>query len=176
MTVRSRDVDGTVRSRGSRLLGVATLALPVFLLAGLLVLPAATAGESPPGFESASGFVDPGDSITTKDGPLDAADPFAVALKNVGNQTLFVTIEEEPCTGTQGGLCSVPRVGGVAGDFMFEPSEGTELRASSEASPVVVARLLYDKSVLHGVRGFPDLLAEDARKPCATTPAVWGWW
>ena len=154
MTFRPKD-HGTIRSRRSRSIAGILLTLPAFLLTGLLVVPGVTAGEGPPpGFESASGFVDPGDSITTKDGPLNAADPFAVTLKNVGNQTQFVTIEEEPCTGYEGGLCSVPRVGGVAGDFMFEPSEGSEFHASSAASPVVVASLLYDKSVLQGVQGF----------------------
>lgn len=108
-------------------------------------------------FESASGTVPPGGSITTLNGPLNADDPFAVALKNIGTQALDVTIEEEPCDGTQEGdpLCSVPRVGGVAGDFMFQPSGGGgALGASTPTAAVVVARLYYDVSVLVGVKGF----------------------
>lgn len=109
------------------------------------------------GFESASGTVPPGGSLTTLNGPLNADDPFAVALKNIGTQALDVTIEEEPCDGTQEGdpLCSVPRVGGVAGDFMFQPSGGGgALSASTSTAAVVVARLYYDVSVLVGVKGF----------------------
>ena len=133
------------------------MALPVFLLAVSVVFRGqATAGEGA-GFESASGVVPPGGSISTLDGPLNADDPFAVALKNVSDTTLDVTIEEEACDGTQEGdpLCSTPRVGGVAGDFMFQPSGkgGGEIRGSS-APPVVVARLFYDVSVLEGVEGF----------------------
>jgi hypothetical protein len=175
MTVRSGDVPGTILSRRSRRLAGITLALPAFLLAGLLVLPgAATAGDPtppPPVFESASGFVEPGETISTQDGPLNAADPFAVDLKNVGNQTLFVTIEEEPCDGTQEDpLCSEPRVGGVAGDFMFEPSDGGSLSASSSAAPVVLARLLYDESLLDGVKGFKIFWQETPGGPVLRLP------
>ena len=105
-------------------------------------------------FESRSGIVPPGGSLTTLDGPLNADDPFAVALKNISTQPLVVTIEEEPCDGTQEGdpLCSTPRVGGVAGDFIFEPS-GSETLTTTTNPAVVVARLYYDVSLLQGVTG-----------------------
>ena len=163
MTVRPGGNPRTSLSRRSRrLMGIA-LTLPAILLAALLVLPGtATAGDpSPPPspeFESASDpFLPPGGSITTLNGPLNADDPFAVALKNIGDKTLDVTIAEEPCDGNQEGdpLCSVPRVGGVAGNFMFQPSGGGgALRASTSTAAVVVARLYYDVSVLVGVKGF----------------------
>ena len=107
-------------------------------------------------FESRSGVVPPGGSLTTLDGPLNADDPFAVALKNISTQPLVVTIEEEPCDGTQEGdpLCSTPRVGGVAGDFIFEPSGSETLTTVTTTNPaVVVARLYYDVSLLQGVTG-----------------------
>lgn len=114
-------------------------------------------------FESRSGTVQPGGSLTTLSGPLNADDPFAVALKNVGTQALDVTIEEEPC-GTQESdpLCSVPRVGGVAGDFIFETSGGGGgVTASTSTPPIVVARLYYDVSLLEGVKGFRIFYQKD---------------
>jgi hypothetical protein len=148
------------------------LTLPAFLLAALLVAPgAATAGEG--GSESQSGTVAPGGSLSTLDGPLDANDPFAVALKNISDQTLDVTIEEEPCDGTQEGdpLCSVPRVGGVAGDFMFQPSGGGGgLRGSTSTAAVVLTRLFYDESVLEGVQGVRMFWQKTPGGPVARLP------
>lgn len=153
MAGRSKDVPGTIHSR---LLVGLTLALPTFLLAGLLLPGAVIAGGDPDLLDSRyDAEFQPGERISTLDGPLNAADPFAVAMKNVGNQVLFdVRIEERRCDGSQtDDLCSVEgRVGGVAGNFIFfDP--GSTFRGSSTA-PVVVARLYYDRSLLHGVRGF----------------------
>ncbi|MDQ3210645.1 MAG: hypothetical protein M3Q20_05605, partial [Actinomycetota bacterium] len=156
--VRPGDIPRSSYShRSRRLVGIA-MTLPAFLLAALLVLPGgATADEGEPEFETRSGIVPPGGSLTTLDGPLDANDPFAVALKNVSDQPLDVTIEEERCDGSDGGdpLCSEPRVGGVAGDFIFQPSGGGSVAPSTLTSTpaVVVARLYYDVSLLEGVRG-----------------------
>ena len=141
-----------------RIVGIA-FAMPAAILAGLLTLPgASTAGEGEPVvYDSRTGIVPPGSSLTTLDGPLNADDPFAVALKNISTQPLDVTIEEEPCDGTQEGdpLCSEPRVGGVAGDFIFQPaSTETPAATTTTSNPaVVIARLYYDVSVLQGVRG-----------------------
>jgi hypothetical protein len=159
MTVGSHRPNTDITRARRRFRGIA-LAMPAVIIAGLLMLPgASTAGEGEPVvYDSRTGIVPPGGSLTTLDGPLNADDPFAVALKNISTQPLDVTIEEEPCDGTQEGdpLCSTPRVGGVAGDFIFEPS-GTETAATATTTSsnpaVVVARLYYDVSLLQGVTG-----------------------
>ncbi|HEX7247285.1 MAG TPA: hypothetical protein VF351_04195 [Actinomycetota bacterium] len=148
-------------ARARRWIAGIAFAMPAVIVAGLLMLPgASTAGEIDPVFDSRTGIVPPGGSLSTLDGPLNADDPFAVALKNISTQPLAVTIEEEPCDGTQEGdpLCSEPRVGGVAGDFIFEPAS-TETTVAAAATTttsnpaVVVARLYYDVSLLQGVTG-----------------------
>ena len=80
------------------------------------------------GGDSDSGTIDPGETLSTvpgtNDNPVTTGDPFAVSLENVGDQTLDGSVSEEECDGSQEGdpLCSVPRVGGVRGDFQFTPA------------------------------------------------------
>ena len=69
-------------------------------------------------------MIDPGETLSTVTGtnaqPVNAQDPFAIGLTNVSDQSLDGFIEEEPCDGSQEGpLCGTPRVGGVAGNFVF---------------------------------------------------------
>jgi hypothetical protein len=160
MTVRPSDGPRTFVSRRARRLGGIALTFPAFLIAGLLMLPSAVVAGESPGFESATGLVPPGGTITTLDGPLDSSDPFAVSLKNISDNDLVVTIEEEPCDGSQveDPLCDEPRVGGVAGDFIFEPagpseSETVTVTTTTSNPAVVVTKLYYDVSLLEDVEG-----------------------
>jgi hypothetical protein len=161
--------------RRSRRLVTAGATLPAVLLAALLTLPgAANAGGSASGSEgggSASGSVPPGGLITTRDGPIDAADPFAIGLKNIGDQTLDATIHEEACDGSQEfALCNVPRVGGVAGNFIFQPAEPSLRRGTSSSVAVAIAKLFYDKSVLVGVDGFKIFYQKTDSSPVIRLP------
>ncbi len=74
-------------------------------------------------------------------------DDFALNPRNTSNQTLDASISEEPCDGSPTGdpLCSQPRLGGVLGNFQFEPATTTFVTAA--ASPVVtVGKLYYDRT------------------------------
>ena len=124
------------------------------------------------GGESATGTVPPGGSITTLEGPLNADDPFAVALRNVSGEMLDVTIEEEACDGTQEGdpLCSEPSVGGVAGDFMFAPSTASAPAATTTSSVIAIGKLFYDRSVLEGVERFRIFYQKSESSPVIRLP------
>ncbi|MGZ8583306.1 MAG: hypothetical protein ACXWXG_08270 [Actinomycetota bacterium] len=178
--------------RRSKRLGTVGATLPAVMLAALLMVPdAANAGGAVPdptvsrtdvstsegggsgseGGDSASGSVPPGGLLTTRDGPIDAADPFAVGLKNIGDQTLDATIQEEACDGSQGNaLCSVPRVGGVAGNFIFQPADLGRRHGASSSGAVTVAKLFYDKSVLVGVDGFKIFYQKTDSSPVIRLP------
>ncbi len=167
------------RHRRQRIVAFITAMLTLGLLGGLLVLPGAAAGESDAsaptrrgegsGGESDSGTVPPGGLLTTRDGPINAADPFAIGLRNVGDQDLEATITEERCDGTQSdALCSTPRVGGVAGDFVFQQAGASGRGLVSEA--VAVAKLFYDRSVLEGVSGFRIFYQKDFSSPVIRLP------
>src|SRR5688500_3564476 len=84
MTVGSHRPNTDITRARRRFRGIA-LAMPAVIIAGLLMLPgASTAGEGEPVvYDSRTGIVPPGGSLTTLDGPLNADDPFAVALKNI---------------------------------------------------------------------------------------------
>ncbi|MGH2631282.1 MAG: hypothetical protein ACRDHI_12115 [Actinomycetota bacterium] len=169
------------RHRRQRIVAFITAMLTLGLLGGLLVLPgAATAGEgraSAPtrrgegsGGDSDSGVVPPGGLLTTRDGPINAADPFAIGLKNIGDQALNATIQEEQCDGSQSDeLCNKPRVGGVAGNFIFQPVESTT-RGLAVSEAVAVAKLFYDRSVLEGVSGFRIFYQKDFSSPVIKLP------
>ena len=112
--------------------------------------------------DSDAGPMPPGGELSTVQGtpgnPVSPADPFAVALTNVSNQTLVGFIEEEDCDGTQTGdaLCNRPRLGGKAGDYQFSPSAGIRPLAPA-AAPVVIAKAYYDRTLVQqadGVRIF----------------------
>ena len=105
----------------------------------------------------------PGGELSTVQGtarnPVSPADPFAIALTNVSNQTLVGSIEEEDCDGTQTGdaLCNRPRLGGKAGDYQFSPSGGGLRLLAPAAAPVVIAKAYYDRTLViqaDGVRIF----------------------
>lgn len=169
------------RHRRQRIVAFITAMLTLGLLGGLLVLPGAAAadesGASAPtrrgegsGGESDSGTVPPGGLLTTRDGPINAADPFAIGLKNIGDQDLEATITEERCDGTQSdALCSTPRVGGVAGDFVFQ-QVGASGRGLAVPGAVAVAKLFYDRSVLEGVSGFRIFYQKDFSSPVIRLP------
>jgi len=114
----------------------------------------------PEGSGCDAGTVPPGESLSTVQGPpgnpVSPADPFAIDLTNVTDDTITGTITEEACDGTQQGdpLCSVPRVGGSAGNFQFSMESGaaalttTGTTVGNDADPVTIGRLFFDKSVL----------------------------
>lgn len=133
-----------------------------------------TTVEGEGGGDSDSGTIDPGESLSTVPGtnanPVTTDDPFAVSLENVSDQTLEGSVSEEACDGSQEGdpLCSVPRVGGVAGDFQFTPAGPSITTTTSGGSlepAVAVARLFYDKTVLQGVDGFKIFFQKDSESP-----------
>ena len=139
-----------------------SIMIPVFLFAAVLVLPvSASAGEGGEGGDSDSGIMPPGGTLSTVSGtkrnPVTTDDPFAIQLRNVSDQTLFGSIDEEPCDGSQEGdaLCAEPRLGGSAGDFQFEPSEGGDVATirGATASPVTVAKLFYDRTLVQQADG-----------------------
>jgi hypothetical protein len=105
----------------------------------------------PAGTDCDAGALAPGEELSTVEGtagnPVSPADPFAIELTNVTNQTLAATIIEERCDGTQEGdaLCSAPRVGGSAGNFQFSPEAAA---LGSDNAPVTVGQLYFDKSVI----------------------------
>ncbi|HWC70577.1 MAG TPA: hypothetical protein VG993_05395 [Actinomycetota bacterium] len=167
--------------RSKRVVTAVTASLTIALLGGQLTAPAAATAERSAstkaplrgegsGGDSASGEVPPGGLLTTRDGPINAADPFAIGLRNIGDETLDATIEEEPCDGSQeDALCSTPRVGGVAGDFIFQPLDDESPERSS-TRPVAVAKLFYDRSVLEGVEGFRIFYQKDFSSPVIRLP------
>jgi hypothetical protein len=124
---------------------------------------------------SASGVIAPNQQLTTVNGtrgnPVSADDPFAVSLKNVSDGSLDASIEEEDCDGTQEGdeLCSEPRIGGVAGDFRFEPVQSEPAAANTVttglARPVTIAKLFYDRSSVRYVPDFVILYQKNADSP-----------
>ena len=134
-----------------------------------------TTVESEGGGDSDSGTIDPGETLSTVPGtnnnPVTTENPFAVSLQNVGDQTLEGSVSEEACDGSQEGdpLCSVPRVGGVAGDFQFTPTgpslTTTTTSGGSLLPAVALARLFYDKTVLQGVDGFKIFFQKDSESP-----------
>lgn len=108
---------------------------------------------------SDSGVVEPGGSLSTVTGtnaqPVTTQDPFAIELTNVSDMTFDGFIEEEPCDGSQAGaLCSVPRVGGVAGNFVFDTPPASRINPLTGVQTVVIAKLFYDKTIVQGVTGF----------------------
>jgi len=122
---------------------------------------------------SDSGVIDPGETLSTVTGtnaqPVNAQDPFAIGLTNVSDQSFDGFIEEEPCDGSQEGpLCGTPRVGGVAGNFVFTPV-GTE-RTRTGAPAVVIAKLFYDKTIVQGVNGFKIFYQKNPSSPVLQLP------
>lgn len=124
---------------------------------------------------SDSGILPPGGSLSTVTGtnrdPVNAEDPFAIALTNVSNQTFDGFIEEEPCDGSQEGpLCSVARVGGVAGNFEFQSVAPERFARHGGASAVMIAKLFYDRTIVQGVRGFKIFYQKDSSSPVIKLP------
>lgn len=125
--------------------------------------------------DSDSGTIEPGETLSTVPGtnnnPVTTENPFAVSLENVGDQTLDGSVSEEACDGSQVGdpLCSVPRVGGVAGDFQFTPTgpslTTTTTSGGSLLPAVALARLFYDKTVLQGVDGYKIFFQKNSESP-----------
>jgi hypothetical protein len=167
-----------VRRRGIVAAIAATLILGV--IGGSIAAPATAGepasarpqlrGEGSGGGDSDSGVIPPGGLLTTRDGPINAADPFAIGLKNIGEQDLDATITEERCDGTQSdALCSTPRVGGVAGDFVFQQT-GASGRGLVVSGAIAVAKLFYDRSVLEGVEGFRIFYQKSLSSPVIRLP------
>ena len=107
-------------------------------------------------------MIAPGESLTTVNGtasnPVNRDDPFAIELTNVSDGTLVGTIEEDDCDGTQPEpLCSVPRLGGKAGDFVFTPFGGESIAApvlgEGTTEPVVIAKMFYDRTLVRRANG-----------------------
>jgi hypothetical protein len=124
---------------------------------------------------SDSGVIDPGENLSTVTGtnaqPVTAQDPFAIGLTNVSNQSFVGFIEEEPCDGSQEGpLCGTPRVGGVAGNFVFTPVGTERTRPRTGAPAVVIAKLFYDKTIVQGVNGFKILYQKNPSSPVLQLP------
>jgi Divergent InlB B-repeat domain len=109
----------------------------------------------PEGSDCDEGTVPPGGLLSTVTGPggnpVNPADPFAIGLRNVTTGTLTGTIVEEDCDGTQEGdpLCSVPRVGGVLGNFQFSTGSDELTTTTTRPKPVAIARLFYDRTLFN---------------------------
>jgi len=98
-------------------------------------------------------------------------DDFALNPKNTSNQTLDASISEEPCDGSPTGdpLCSQPRLGGVLGNFQFEPATTTFVTAA--ASPVVtVGKLYYDRTLKNQANGVKILYQKTEGSPVIRLP------
>jgi Domain of unknown function DUF11 len=124
---------------------------------------------------SDSGVIDPGETLSTVTGtnaqPVNAQDPFAIGLTNVSDQSFDGFIEEEPCDGSQEGpLCGTPRVGGVAGNFVFTPVGTERTRPRTGAPAVVIAKLFYDKTIVQGVNGFKIFYQKNPSSPVLQLP------
>ncbi len=127
------------------------------------------------GGASDSGVIDPGENLSTVTGtnaqPVTAQDPFAIGLTNVSDQSFDGFIQEEPCDGSQEGpLCGTPRVGGVAGNFVFTPVGAERTRPRTGAPAVVIAKLFYDKTIVQGVNGFKILYQKNPSSPVLQLP------
>jgi hypothetical protein len=119
--------------------------------------------------------IDPGENLSTVTGtnaqPVTAQDPFAIGLTNVSDQSFDGFIEEEACDGSQEGpLCGTPRVGGVAGNFVFTPVGAGRVQPRSSAPAVVIAKLFYDKTIVQGVNGFTILYQKNPSSPVLQLP------
>jgi hypothetical protein len=124
--------------------------------------------------DSDSGTIPPGGSLSTVNGtqgnPVNQGDPFALTLKNSSNQALDASIAEEPCNGTQSGpLCSTPRLGGVLGNFQFQPAAG--LRVLGASGPVVtIGKLYYDRTLVNQTRGVRIFYQKNPGAPVVRLP------
>jgi hypothetical protein len=125
--------------------------------------------------DSDSGTIPPGGSLSTVNGtqgnPVTQSDPFALTLKNSSNQALDASIAEEPCDGTQSGdpLCTTSRLGGVLGNFQFQPA--TTLRVLGAVGPVVtVGKLYYDRTLARLRSGFKIFYQKQPGDPVVRLP------
>lgn len=154
MTVRTTRVSSGTHRRERWITRVVALLALALTTSPITMTGSSTAGEGPP--TSDSGTIAPGESLSTVTGPpndpVSPADPFALSLTNVSDETFDASIVEEPCDGSQEGdpLCSKPRLGGVAGNFQFSPSGGGSevLILAPAPPPVMIGRLFYDATLV----------------------------
>ena len=108
--------------------------------------------------DSDSGVIGNNQSLSTVQGtqgnPVTTADPFALQLTNKSGAPLVASISEEPCNGQPGDeLCNPPRLGGVLGNFQFEPAT-TTISVQGTSGPVVtIGKLYYDRTLKNQANG-----------------------
>ena len=119
-------------------------------------------------------MIDPGETLSTVTGtnaqPVTAQDPFAIGLTNVSDQSLRRVHRGGAVRRFPGGtaLCT-PRVGGVAGNFIF-PRSAERPRPRTGAPAVVIAKLFYDKTIVLGVNGFKIFYQKNPSSPVIQLP------